>query len=245
MLIDHIGVTLNTLDRYYIVGEDIGSYMSDAFWQLRIIGRLAFPIFAFLVAEGCAHTRDIKAYIKRLFIFALLSQVPYQVVINLVIGNQNLLNFSGLNVMITLAFGALAVYFYQFWFKTPSKKILAILGILGSFLAVIILCGEYSYSGILIILLVYMFRPKCELDPDAQIIGARYLQVFMCALSIGFYYQLHFPLFSYETIAAFLVAIPLCLYNGNPGNRKGKLAFYAFYPFHLSLLAIIMYLVMF
>src|SRR5690242_15645907 len=93
MLIDHIGVTLNAIYRYNIAGFEMMNVTSDAYDSFRVVGRLSFPIFAFLIAEGCAHTHDLKAYRKRLFFFGLLSQLPYQAFGNLARGQLNLWHY--------------------------------------------------------------------------------------------------------------------------------------------------------
>lgn len=66
MLIDHIAYVLQ-----------IYSYSYSTYHIMRIIGRIAFPIFAFMIAEGAKHTRDIRKYLLRLLIFAFISEVPF------------------------------------------------------------------------------------------------------------------------------------------------------------------------
>lgn len=85
MLIDHMGFTL----------------FPHAVW-MRAVGRLAFPIFCFLIAEGCAHTHDKKRYAGRLLLFAVLSELPF----NLMCSGQ-WLSWNYQNVLWTLLIGAL------------------------------------------------------------------------------------------------------------------------------------------
>ena len=69
MVIDHVGMLFEPLS---------GLFPRDSLWYyaFRYVGRLAFPIFAYFVAEGCRRTHDYTAYLKRLFLFALLTQIP-------------------------------------------------------------------------------------------------------------------------------------------------------------------------
>ena len=115
MTVDHLGKILNSLHRYITYGEEFTHYMTDNYWQMVVIGRLAFPIFCFLIAEGCAHTKDIKKYISRLAVFAVISQIPYQVFNTAKTGFDNgigfLFQYTSGNVLITLTLGAVAVFF--------------------------------------------------------------------------------------------------------------------------------------
>ena len=98
MLIDHMGFTL----------------FPHAVW-MRAVGRLAFPIFCFLIAEGCAHTHDKKRYAGRLLLFAVLSELPF----NLMCSGQ-WLSWNYQNVLWTLLIGALVCWAMD-WARTRRK----------------------------------------------------------------------------------------------------------------------------
>jgi hypothetical protein len=77
---------------------------------LRVIGRLSFPLFAFAVSEGCKHTRNIENYICRLFIFALISEMPFDIAFK----SNVSINFSNVtNVFYTLLLAVCCVYVYK------------------------------------------------------------------------------------------------------------------------------------
>lgn len=252
MTIDHLGVVFNTLYRYKIAGDEFASYMTDAYWQMRLIGRLAFPIFCFLVAEGCAYTKDLKKYIGRLAVFALIAQIPYQVFWGMRTGIDSAINslfrFTSGNVLITLTLGAVIIFFYDKLFRVDKSKIfyriLFIMGIIASFITVILLRGEYDLCGLLIIPLVYVFRPKKDTDIDSKVSGTKYTQLMCCALVTLLYYLLILNHQLFEAIAAASSVFPLLLYNRKAGNRKWKWGFYIYYPAHMLILSAIMYLAM-
>jgi len=246
MTIDHVGVVLNVLYRYEIAGNEFTHYMTDAYWQMRVIGRLAFPIFAFLIAEGCAHTKNIKKYILRLAVFALISQIPYQVFRGAAVGfahglSHYLFHYTSGNVLVTLAFGAVAVYLYQKLFEKRKAKPLYVLGIIFTFIAVAFLSGEYDICGLLIILTVYIFREKDDASPDLKVFGNKYIQVLCCALVALTYYALIMHESIFMISGAVLSALPLLFYNRQSGKRKWKWAFYIYYPAHMLILSAVLY----
>ena len=250
MTIDHLGVVFNILHRYEVAGAEFVRYMTDDYWQMRVVGRLAFPIFCFLIAEGCTHTKDIKKYIGRLAVFAIISQIPYNVFWSMGIGIDDingLFSFTQGNVLVTLTLGAVAVFLYGKLFEVDKNKVfykvLYVIGIIASFLAVILLRGEYDLCGLSIILLVYIFRIKNDSNLDSRVFGAKYMQVLCCTLMTLTYYLLILHGSWYEVIGAVSSVLPLLLYNGQPGNRKWKWAFYIYYPAHMLLLSILMFVV--
>jgi hypothetical protein len=93
MLIDHIGAVFNT-----------SVFSLDTYWVLRYIGRVAFPVFCFLIVEGAVHTHNRKAYLLRLGFFALLSEIPFNLAFN-----DKLIYANSTNVYFTLFLGLLAI----------------------------------------------------------------------------------------------------------------------------------------
>ena len=85
------------------------------YWVLLVIGRLAFPIFAFLIAEGAVKTRNIRLYLLRLGIFALISEVPYDLM-----SQRHFPYWGHQNVFLTLFLGLLAVAGYQ-WLRERAE----------------------------------------------------------------------------------------------------------------------------
>lgn len=222
MVIDHIGAIVIenmlverglleiTTDQAFVTFLDANSllyYMNTVF---RIIGRMSFPIFCFLIVQGFLHTHDLKKYLGRMFIFALISEIPFD------------LAFFGIpfywgyqNIFFTLFFGILAISGIQIAEKKKEwNKITRLLfGLLSIGLcmgAVIVLKTDYDILGILIISIMYLFRNKKMLSAS---LGCLVL----------------------ETIPAFVSLIPIYFYNGEKG-RSVKWLFYLFYPVHILLL---------
>jgi hypothetical protein len=206
MLIDHVGAVF--------VPSDTILYLI-----MRSIGRLAFPIFVFLIVEGFHHTRDVKKYLIRLGIFAFVSEVPFD------------LAFYGSvrqdvhqNVFFTLFLGLLTItLIHQVEIKLKHKLLLsnvinAIITIAFSFLAVL-LKTDYDYAGVLMIVSFYIFRKK-------QTMLAIILLLISGTILGGI------------NILASLAIIPIALYNGKKGKNV-KYIFYIFYPGHLLLLYLI------
>lgn len=177
----------------------------------RIIGRLAFPIYCFLLVEGYIHTRDVKKYASRLFIFALISELPFDLAFYGQLGTQHQ------NIFFTLFIGLIAMYFMD-KYETRGKRLLIfyLAGILATLLAT-----DYSLIGIIYILSFYKSRnlPK---EKRLAIVG---LVIFAVNL------------LSMATIQQYsLLALPiLYLYNGKPGPKYKaiQILFYAAYPLHL------------
>ena len=197
---------------------------------MRNIGRMAFPIYCFLLVEGFVHTRSVAKYAGRLAVFALLSEVPFDLAIA---GEWWTLEYS--NVFFTLVLGLMAIWamsyiekLYEFWMDKQwdpiSGQILTVAAGLvlvagfGGF-AEMILHSDYGFGGIVAILVIYLLRNQKEV---AFAMGVLALTIF-CG--------------SIEFIALFMLLCLVC-YDGTRGKSM-KYVFYAFYPIHLLILALI------
>lgn len=174
---------------------------------LRCAGRLAFPIFCFLIVEGFVHTHDVYRYMARLGVFALISEIPYDLAFRGVC-----LEFAYQNVFFTLLIGIAMMKLLSVTKLWPEKAAILILAM---WLAVV-LRTDYNFRGILLIFMLYVFRE----------------QKFLVAAAGGLWNFLYTG-----TIQRYGVfsAVPMLLYNGKPGRRM-KYFFYIFYPAHLLIL---------
>lgn len=177
---------------------------------LRCAGRLAFPIYIFLLVEGFVHTRDKKAYGMRLFCFALLSEIPFDLAI---FGKAVYPAYQ--NVMFTLLIAYLTLWAMQ---KFAGSLLMQLFCSLAGCLVAEILHVDYGAMGILFALLVYVFRGS---EIQLQITAAVALLE-----SLGNY-----------GLAAVSVVF-LRFYRGNEGKWPGKYFFYFSYPGHLLILAV-------
>ena len=178
---------------------------------MRGIGRTAFPIFCFVLVEGLYHTHDVKRYLLRLFAFALVSEIPFDLALS-----DRILEFGAQNVFFTLFLGLLStalikcVMEKQGW-DMPLKLSLSVLIGIAAIWAAYFLKTDYSGMGILLILIFYVFRSD---RVRACVVG--YISMMWECLC--------FPAF-----------ICIYFYNGKKGNGN-KWFFYLFYPVHLLLL---------
>lgn len=201
MLFDHIG--------YVILGK---------FSFMNYIGRLSFPIFAFGVSEGYAHTKDLKKYFLRLLVFAIISQVPYMFFMGL------LTNTFTLNILFTLILGLLAITVYE---KLDNKY----LGLLFVILCCIIAHFghlDYGWFGIATIFIFHIFKDKKALMNLS----------FVIIVFINYFYTYITTLrteYLFITLFCILSLIPINLYNGKKGKNI-KYLLYLFYPLHLLIL---------
>ena len=182
----------------------------------RVIGRLTAPIMAFLIAEGYSHTKNVSKYMLRMFIFALISQIPYMLVIN-----------DNLNVLFTYL---IAIGILELFYKVEDKFIS--FAFIASLLMISTLT-DWGMTGVLFVLIFHIFRK----DKLKQVL---YFSIFsiikyahLCVTS---------SMINAINFAVLLSVIFILLYNNKRG-RKMKYFFYAFYPAHLMILAIIKFLI--
>lgn len=214
---------------------------------LNLIGRIAFPIFAFQISEGFIHTKNVKKYLLRLGIFALISQVPFSLFLHKFINS----NSFSLNVFFTLFLGLLSIYLYDYIIKifenyyvqntknikmSKAKNYIAyILGLIIVFLVASlaqILHTDYGAWGVILVFVFYLFKDKRVL----KIISFFLLVLLKYSEQIiqSNFNHIYFLLF----IATLLPIFFIDLYNGKQG-KKIKYLLYWFYPLHLLALYLI------
>ena len=139
MLVDHMGVVFPTML------SDLGL---PAWADLlpRLIGRLAFPIFAYFVAEGCRRTRFFSRYLIRLGLFALISQVPF----TLATGTW------GGNVILTFFLAAGAVWGFERATQAGRGAAAASLPLLAACVLALALSCDYGFPAVLLIFTLYL-----------------------------------------------------------------------------------------
>ena len=130
MTIDHLGL--------YMLGGDDPASASVTYHLMRMVGRLAFPIFAFLLVEGYVHTHNIRRYIMNLLVAAVISDIPWML----------LGGYDSHNVMFTLLLGLMAVSFIdRFWRnRLVTLTVIGLIGVLAECLQT-----DYSWRGIFLI----------------------------------------------------------------------------------------------
>lgn len=234
------GLTANMLRTIAVI-----FMLSDHIWATALsfgdwmtyIGRMAFPIFAFQIAEGFVHTSNFKKYALRLLGFAVITEIPFNLFYS-----SRFFNPYHQNVLFTLLLGLLAIKVIDGLKKDRSLKNIA-LSVL--FLGLILLASvvgfvDYNHYGVLTVIMFYLMRdfPFAWLG---QLIG-------MILINIVIFEGLVFPVEIFgknfeipsQGFAVFAL-IPIWLY----GNRKGKSSkilqygFYAFYPLHMLVLFLI------
>ncbi len=219
MLIDHIG---------YI-------FFPSVMW-LRIIGRVAFPLFAYCLSVGAIYTRDIKRYAFRLLIFALVSQPFYTLAFykssittlfdpiyytNFRVAIINIFGNLHLNIGFTLLLGLWAAYGIK-----NQKYIYTVLAILFSLLPIF----EYGLYGVGLIIFIYALCRSSKTE-FGILVG-----IFLASpiiLNKGFY---NFFGFIIDPQGFAVLALPLMLLNINTKIRIPRLVNYGFYPAHLAVL---------
>ena len=153
MIIDHVGAhLLQSIPECNTVWLTISEFSCSWYSVSRLIGRTAFPIYCFLIAEGAVHTHSRKQYGINLAVFALISEIPWNLEHNNTIflpGSQS--------VYVTLLLGFLGICALD-WFRTsPWGSILALTGI---YTAALLLHADYGAHGVGLILLLYALREK-------------------------------------------------------------------------------------
>ena len=199
------------------------------------IGRLTFPIYAFLIVEGYFHTSNLKKYVKRLFLFAVISEIPF----NLVMGSRW---FYPLHQNVLWSF-LISIGLIHWNEKTKEKQLwkrvlVGLATVCIAYIVGIITFVDYYNAGILMVLTFYFFRGKKWWNYIGQLACMWYINVEMLQ---GFGYEISLlgnTYFIARQGIALLSLILIWAYKGRQGYHSKKLQYfyYIFYPLHLLIL---------
>lgn len=221
MLMDHLWATI-------VTGNSWMTY----------VGRLAYPIFAFLLVEGFFHTKNLKKYMLRMLLFAVISEIPF----NIITGGGIIFPFHQ-NVLFTFLLG-LSIMWVLEKIKQRQKLWLTIISgiaalILGFVLGTVTMVDYFGF-GILMILTFYFAYGKSYgwmiqlfgmFFINAKMMAGRIIQFTLGGAVFGF------PLQGIAVLSLLLI----WLYNGKRGtnNKIAQYSFYAFYPLHMLIIGLI------
>lgn len=209
MMIDHTGLALF---------PNIGLF--------RCIGRLSFPIYCFLVVQGYLHTRDIRAYGRRLLLLAIVSEIPFDL---LIFGRMSSLMEQ--NALFSLLLGLMALLCADQLAAKPLHASAAVMA-----LCMLSMAANVSYGWLAIALCLSMrFAAESKVRLLVYTVGSLLLYTLTLLLSgVAHSWVL-------TSLCALFALIPLLLYNEKRGMRHPAVTFmfYAAYPLHLIALVIV------
>lgn len=199
------GFCLKWIAMLGMTADHVGAVLFPQITAFRIVGRIAFPIFAFLLAEGFLHTGNVYRYMTRLGIFALISEIPY----DLALHGGTVWYPQKQNIFVTLFLGICLLYLLERerdWILMATEALFVMW-------AAEFLRADYGFKGILLILGFYLARTRRRM---VLLIGGAWN--FLSQVRLQYYGVFAVPF--------------LALYNGKRG-RNMKYFFYMFYPVHL------------
>lgn len=218
------GTALKLIAMVSMVFDHVGDMFFPGLEWPRMVGRLAMPIFAFCIAEGYSHTKDKNKYLLRMGIFALISEIPFDLAFDgeIGLGHQN--------IMVTFFLAIIALRLFDLVRGKRAddtgkynigRTILGVLPVVIMAVIAIVLKTDYHLFGVMSVFLFYAFKDFGQIIRSG--VGVAFLAL---TRTMGYY------------CTTGLSFIPLALYNGKKGKGL-KWLFYIFYPGHLLLLYLI------
>lgn len=175
-------------------------YLPSSNFATLYLGRISFPLFAFLLTEGYVHTSNLKKYIIRLSLFAIISQIPFMI-FRTYVGNWKMLN-----IMFTLLLGLIAIMaFDKIKNKFLSIPLVTITVYLGK-----IFCVDYGWYGVLLIFILYLFKNN-KIALTICYLGVILFHYYLLnCLKVEYIFTIIFTIFP---------IIIILLYNGKEGKK--------------------------
>ena len=238
--------TLHILAMIFMLSDHLWIiFFPNQLW-LYALGRLTFPIFAFMIVEGFFRTKNRKKYLIRIFIFAIISEIPFNLFSSLAMRKVTMLFYPYNNVLWTFLIALCGLNLLEEIenFKNLDKVIRFLEKITISFISIMmayLIKSDYLGYGVITVFIFYFFREKNYRNIFFQTISIIILNIFIMPD-----YEFPFNFFGKEIfikVQIFAIfSLPIIwLYNGKQGiyNNFIKYMFYFFYPLHLLLIVAI------
>ena len=235
--------TLHILAMIFMLSDHLWIiFFPNQLW-LYALGRLTFPIFAFMIVEGFFRTKNRKKYLIRIFFFAIISEIPFNLFSSLAIREVIMLFYPYNNVLWTFLIALCGLNLLEEIenFKNLDKVIRLLGKITISFISIMmayLIKSDYLGYGVITVFIFYFFREKNYRNIFFQTISIIILNIFIMPD-----YEFPFNFFGKEIFIKVqifaLFSLPIIwLYNGKQGiyNNFIKYMFYFFYPLHLLLI---------
>ena len=198
--------------------DHVGAYLLPQYRFLRILGRLAMPVFAWMIAEGCTYSRNRRRYLLTIGVVALVCAVV----------NYLFMHSLRQTILVTFSMSIILIVLLDFAVKRKNISSLVLMGAgfaIAGYICVFLpaklpVSGfsiDYGFCGVLLPVLIYVGRNRAE-------------KLMMASAGLAMVAMYGYPLQWYA-----LFSIPLlALYNGQRGKYKLKYLFYIYYPLHLA-----------
>ena len=231
--------TLHIIAMFLMLCDHLWATVLSQYDWLTWVGRLAYPIFAFMLVEGYFHTHNLKRYLGRLLFWAILSELPF----NLMYAGSLIYPFQQ-NVLWTFLLGLLCITVIE-KVRHKGKSLLtlivfllsAVTGYALGFLTMV----DYFGFGIWMVLVFYVFRGRKWWCLLGQFVGLYWINVMLIkglSVPVQIFGR---EIFIVQQAMACLALVPIWLYKGKQGlhNKIIQTCFYAFYPVHMLILSLI------
>ena len=237
---DLSAATLHILAMTFMLMDHLWATLLPAQEWLTCVGRIAFPIFAFMAVEGYFHTHNLKKYLLRMLIFAVISEVPF----DLMYGGTWFYPVHQ-NVIWTLMMGLAGIHLMETVRKKKSTFVYilvsAIVVILGGLLGTLSMVDYYGI-GVLTMFIFYFFRGRKWWCLLGQILALYWVNVEMLG---GLMYPIRLFGMEFELCQqglALLALLPIWLYRGRQGYHSKPFQYfcYAFYPVHMLVIVLVL-----
>lgn len=227
MLVDHIGYVLHLKGAAFIVTR-------------AIIGRIAFPLFGYLLVEGLFHTRSRAKYLLRILLLGLISEVPYDLLFY-----RRTFYWKNQNILFLLALGLLMLVGLEYVRSRESMNARVALLLQIAFVADAAAVAwffrlDYDIAGIVMLAAMYYYRIYCGSYPRSENAAILRRCSFNAVLLGAIALNTAQLFIGTATPGALLAAVPAFFYNERRGKLRAKYAFYLFYPVHILLLLLIL-----